>query len=158
MYQTGGFKPVVVAATDVVPSLQSGLVDAFPQTPLGALALQWFGLAPNMLDVPWAPLLGATVISKEAWEAIPAQYHAPLMEAARKNGEEIQAAVRAQDKKAVEVMKKYGLQVNGVDAATFARWQAIAETTYPIVRNKMVGAEVFDKTKKLVTDYRAKHP
>ena len=43
MYQKGGFKPVVVAATDILPSLQSGLLDSFPSSPLAA-RMQWFGL------------------------------------------------------------------------------------------------------------------
>jgi len=158
MYQAAGFKPVVVAATDVVPSLQSGLIDSFPLPPLAALAQQWFGLAPNMLDVPWAPLLGATIINKSAWESIPEQYRPALMESARSNGQAIQAAVRRQDKKAVTVMEKYGLHVNKVDRATEHKWADIAKLTYPVVRNKMVSPEIFDHVQGLVETYRKEHP
>lgn len=155
LYQTSGFKPVVVAATDVVPSLQSGLIDAFPSTPLGALALQWFGLAPNMLDVPWAPLLGATVIKKEAWDMIPEQYRAELLTSSRRIGGEIKADVRRQDDKAIEVMQRYGLTVNKVDAATLAEWETVAQSGWPVVRTKMVDPAIFDQAKKIVDDHRA---
>jgi TRAP-type C4-dicarboxylate transport system substrate-binding protein len=158
MYQRAGFKPVVVAATDVVPSLQSGLIDSFPSTPLGALALQWFGIAPNMLDVPWAPLLGATIITKDAWASIPAQYHAALQESASRNGAEIKDAVRKQDKKAVEVMQRYGLVVNHADQAAAAEWEAVAKETWPVVREKMVSPEIFDEVKGLVEEHRAATP
>ena len=158
MYRKGGFKPVVVAATDVLPSLQSGLLDSFPSTPLAALAMQWFGLAPNMLDVPWAPLQGCTILTEDAWNAIPEQYHEALIESARRNGEETKDEIRRQDRKAIEVMKKYGLVVNEVDEATKQEWIKNAESVYPIVREKMVPSEIFDQTKALVDEYRAKNP
>ncbi|MBT3220834.1 MAG: TRAP transporter substrate-binding protein DctP, partial [Proteobacteria bacterium] len=150
--------PVVVAATDVLPSLQSGLLDSFPSTPLAALAMQWFGLAPNMLDVPWAPLQGCTILTEDAWNAIPEQYHEALIESARRNGEETKDEIRRQDRKAIEVMKKYGLVVNEVDEATKQEWIKNAESVYPIVREKMVPSEIFDQTKALVDEYRAKNP
>lgn len=158
MYQTAGFKPVVVAATDVIPSLQSGLIDAFPSTPLAALAFQWFGLAPNMLDVPWAPLLGATIITQDAWNAIPAKYHEALDAAAQRNAAAISGEVRRQDVKAIDVMKRYGLTVTTVDAASLARWEEIAALTHPVVRAKWVTPELFDKVKGLVEEHRAANP
>lgn len=158
MYQRAGFKPVVIPATDVVPSLQSGLIDSFPSTPLGALAFQWFGLAPNMLDVPWAPLVGAIVITDDAWAQIPEQYHEPLLEAATRIGEETRDDIRRQDRKAIVVMKKYGLTVNEVDDETFDAWVEVAKKTHPVVRNEMVDAEIFDRVKALAEEYRANHP
>lgn len=157
MYQKGGFKPVVVAATDILPSLQSGLLDSFPSSPLAALAMQWFGLTPNMLDVPWAPLMGAVIVKKEAWEAIPAELRPKLLESARRVSAGIQSQIRKQDGKAVEVMKKYGLKVNTVDDATYQRWVQKSEAIYPIVREKIVPAEVFDETKRLVDEYRSQN-
>jgi TRAP-type C4-dicarboxylate transport system substrate-binding protein len=158
MYRKGGFKPVVVAATDILPSLQSGLLDSFPSSPLAALAMQWFGLTPNMLDIPWAPLMGAVIVKKEAWEAIPADIRPKLLASARRVSAEIQGQIRKQDGKAVEVMKKYGLKVNSVDDATRARWIKKSEAIYPIVREKIVPADVFDETKRLVDEYRSKNP
>ncbi len=156
-FRMTGFKPVVLAATDVLPSLQTGLCDAFPNTPLGALSMQWFALAPNMLDLPWSPMVGATIITDSAWEAIPAQYHQDLMASARKNGLETQAEVRRQDSKAIEVMQKYGLKVHEVDAAAEAKWRAKAESTWPIFREKVSDPETFDKVVKLLEEYRATH-
>lgn len=157
-FRACGFKPVVVAATDVIPSLQSGLIDAFPSPPIGALAMQWFGLAPHMLDVPWAPLTAATLITRETWDTIPAEFHAPFMESARRNGAEIKAEIRRQDAKAVTVMQKYGLVVHTVDETTMQRWVKLAESAYPVFRTKMVPPDVFDRAKALVEEYRAAHP
>jgi len=158
MYQKAGFSPRVVAATDVVPSLQSGLLDSFPSTPLGALAMQWFALAPNMLDVPWAPLMGATIITREAWDQIPAEYHETILEIAHRVGEDTKAEIRRQDKKAIEVMKRYGLTVNEVDDQTRAEWEEVAKSIYPVAREKVVSPEIFDEAQRLLEEYRASHP
>lgn len=152
------FEPVVMTANEVLPSLQSGLINAFPSTRLGGLALQWFALAPNMLDVPWAPLVGATVINKAAWESIPEEHRAACMKAARDIGTEMGATIRKQDAKAVPVMEKYGLTVTKVDAATRADWETLGESTWTVMRTKMVPEAVFDKVKGLVDEYRAKNP
>ena len=155
IFKAAGFTPVVLDSTDVLPSLQSGLVNAFPGTPLSALALQWFALAKHMLDVPWAPLMGGTVITKEAWDSIPAQYHEPFLKAAREVGDSIKDEVRRQDKKAIEVMKKYGLTVHAATPEQKAAWEKIAVALYPIVRTKMVPPEIFDEAKRHVEAYRS---
>jgi TRAP-type C4-dicarboxylate transport system substrate-binding protein len=150
-----GFQAVPLSSTDVLPSLQSGLIDTFPATPLAALSQQWFALAPNMLDVPWSPLVGATVITKEVWDAIPAQYHAEFKKAALAAGEDIKTEVRKLDTKAVEVMKKYGLKVTTVDAETRGAWQAAGRKSWAVFRGKMVPEEIFDEAKKHVDEFRA---
>jgi len=152
-----GFNPVAIPSVDMIPSLQSGLIDGFPNTPLYALSAQWFALAPNMLDVPWAPLVGATVISNDIWDQIPAQYHEEFMAAAREIGTGLRDEIRRQDAKAITVMKKYGLNVVEPDAATRRQWKTAAERTYPIMRGKVVPEDVFDRCKSLVEEYRASH-
>jgi TRAP-type C4-dicarboxylate transport system substrate-binding protein len=157
-YKSGGFKPVVIASTDVLPSLQTGLIDAFPSTPLGALALQWFGLAPNMLDLPWAPLEAGMIVSQAAWDTVPAQYQAPMLASARAIGDAMKAEVRRQDAKAIEVMKTYGLKVNTIDDATRKRWEDKAISMYPMIRGKIVPNEIFDQAKGIAEAWRKAHP
>lgn len=155
LFDSFGFNSVVMTATDVLPSLQSGLIDAFPATRLGGLSLQWFALAKNMLDVPWAPLVGATVISTDVWAAIPEQYHAEFMKAARQVGSDMGQTIRRQDVKAVSVMEKYGLTVHQVDDATRAAWNKLGEATWPIVRSEMVPPDVFDAVVQHLQEFRA---
>ena len=158
LFEKFGFNPVVMTATDVLPSLQSGLVNSFPSTRLGALSLQWFALAPNMMDVPWAPLMGATVISKEVWDQIPAEYHERFRAAAKEVGDSVRAEIRRQDEKAVPVMQKFGLKVSTPSAEERARWEAIGAEAAEIWAGKVVPPEIFDKVKALVAEHRAANP
>ena len=143
-FRRAGLNPVVVQSVEVIPSLQSGLIDGFFSTPLATLSLQWFALAPNMLDVPWAPLTGATVITQETWDAIPAQYHEPFMAAAREVGASLKDEIRRQDQAAIAVMQRYGLQRVEVDDSTRQQWEAKAHGLYDYFRSDIVPADVFD--------------
>ena len=150
-----GFNPVVIPSVDMIPSLQSGLIDGFPNTPLYALSTQWFALAPNMLDVPWAPLVGGTVITAETWERIPEHHREPFLQAAREVGDDLKGEIRRQDTKAISVMQRYGLNVVQVDEATHERWNELARGVYPKMRTEIVPTEVFDRAEALVREYRA---
>ena len=59
------------------------MINAFAATPLAALAFQWFALAPNMTDLRFARLTGATIIDKRAWEKIPAELRPKILAASR---------------------------------------------------------------------------
>jgi len=155
-FRRAGLNPVVVQSVEVIPSLQSGLIDGFFNTPLVALSMQWFALAPHMLDVPWAPLTGASVITKQAWEAIPAEYHAPFLQVAREIGAANKAEIRRQDVAAIKVMQKYGLTVETVDAATRRQWAGMARGLYPALRGPVVPEDLFDLTVRIVEGCKAR--
>ena len=78
------------------------------------------------------------------------------MLAAREVGEELKTEVRRQDRKAITVMQKYGLNLVEVDDATRARWRQQAEGIYPRIREDIVPPEIYDRTMELVREYRAR--
>jgi TRAP-type C4-dicarboxylate transport system substrate-binding protein len=104
-----------------------------------------------MLDYPWAYLIGATVVRKEAWEKIPADLRPQLAAAARELGGRIDAEVRRLNDEAVAAMQKQGLEVVKVDPAP---WRAAAEKSWPAVRGKVVPADFFDEVVRARDEYR----
>jgi len=155
IWKAGGFHPVPLASPDILPGLQTGLINAFDVPPLAALANQWFPLAPHMLDLKWAPLIGATIVTKKAWEAIPAASREALLAAAAEAGERLKGEIRTADAKAVEAMKKRGLTVHAVTAEIEAAWRTAAEGVYPKIRGTIVPADMFDEVRRLRDEYRA---
>ncbi|HEY3175537.1 MAG TPA: TRAP transporter substrate-binding protein DctP [Candidatus Polarisedimenticolia bacterium] len=149
-----GFHPVALSSTDILPGLQTGLINAFDTTPLLALSSQWFGLAPHMLDLKWSPLVGATIITKKAWESIPATAREEVAAAAAEAGERFRGEVRASDAKAIETMKKHGLIVRAAGPELEAEWLRAVENVYPRIRGTLVPAEIFDEVRRLRDAYR----
>jgi TRAP-type C4-dicarboxylate transport system substrate-binding protein len=155
LYKAAGFNAVPLETADIVPSLQTKLIDAVPVPPFFAMAAQVDTRAPHMVEVNWAPLVGALVVRKESWEKIPAEVRAKLQAAAAQAGKEIKAAGRLESDESVAAMEKRGLKVTKVTPEVEAEWRAAAEAVYSKVRGKMVPEDIFDRTMKLLQEYRA---
>lgn len=155
LYQSAGFDAKALETADIVPGLSTGLIDAVPLPPFFAMAAQVDTRAPHMLELNWAPLVGALVVRKETWEKIPAATRAKLLEAATKAGEEIKATGRREMAESVVAMEKRGLKVQPVAPEIEAEWRAISEKVYPQIRGKLVPADIFDETMRLLAECRA---
>ncbi len=156
LWKANGFRAVPLAATDILTGLQTGLIEAVPTTPLYALLNQSFGIAHNMNDVKWAPLVGATVISKKTWDTLPEAERTDLLNASREAGISLRGNIRKMGDDAVATMQKRKLNVIHVDAATTAEWRKEAEGVYPKLRGREVPADLFDEVRRLCDEYRAK--
>ncbi|MEY4385423.1 MAG: hypothetical protein RLY20_706 [Verrucomicrobiota bacterium] len=154
IYKSAGFDAVPLETADIVPSLQTKLIDAVPVPPFFAMAGQMDTRAPYMLEINWAPLVGALVVRKETWEKIPEATRAKLITAAQTAGKDIKAAGRKEMEESTAAMQKRGLKVTKLTPETEAEWRTAAEAVYPKIRGKLVPADVFDETLKFIKEYR----
>ncbi|MHB8835244.1 MAG: TRAP transporter substrate-binding protein DctP [Candidatus Methylomirabilia bacterium] len=155
LYKETGFNPVQVSAMDILPGLQTGLLDAFAATPLAALAFQWFALAPNMTDLRFAALTGATIIDRRTWEKIPAALRPKIMAASRASEAPVKEEVRRLNAEAVGVMTKNGLKISRVSAEVQAEWARLLEGLHGKIRGPIVPEAAFDAALAARDDYRA---
>ena len=103
-----------LAVPDVHSSLQTGLVNAMPFPPLYVAANQYFGTTQNMLNMKWGILTAALVIDLKIWNRIKPKYQKTMLKVSEEIGIEYQLNNRKEEDEAVEVMKEYGLKVNGL--------------------------------------------
>jgi TRAP-type C4-dicarboxylate transport system substrate-binding protein len=150
-----GYTPVPLETADILPSIQTGMINAVPSTPYFALATQVYTTANNMLDLNWAPIVGALIITKKAWEELSPEGQAAVREAGAKAGVQLRAKARQEVDDAVEAMKKRGLTVNKPNAEQLKEWNDLADKLYPKIRGKMVPAETFDEVVGYLKAYRA---
>ena len=156
LYKAAGMKPVPLATTDILPALRTGMIEAFDVPPLAALLNQWFGLATNMVEVRWAPLIGATLVDKRAWERIPAGLRPKLFEAAQSAGQRFRGDIRKLSEDAVAAMQKRGLKVVKLDREAVAVWRSEAEAIYPKLRGRVIPADLFDEVRRLRDEHRSR--
>ena len=122
-----GFNPVPLAATDIMTGLQTGMIDAYPTTPLLGLTLQWYRQTPHMVGMGMAPLVGGLVMSKTAWQKLPESDRTLVQAACDRMERRLEVEVPRQDTTAVAEMQKRGLKVVPVPAAKAAEFRAVAE-------------------------------
>jgi TRAP-type C4-dicarboxylate transport system substrate-binding protein len=158
LMKTAGYQPVPLEINDIYMGLQNGMINAVAQPPFWALAGQMYRPAPYMLEVNWAPLVGATVITKKSWDAIPAETREAMLKAAKEAGAQIKTRSRAESDESVAAMKKLGLKVQAASPEIDAEWRKVAEEFYPKIRGKIVPADIFDEVTRLLQEYRRGKP
>ena len=155
LYSQFGFRAVPLDLTELQANLETGLVEAFAVPPLVAAGYQWFASAPNMLNLRFAPIVGAVLIANETWDAIPERQQVLMREAAAEAAREIEEAVRRQEDEAVSEMRKYGLRVIEADETVVAEWNREVEATYPDLRDRFVPGDLMDEALRLRDEFRA---
>ena len=154
VWRSAGFNPVPLPSTELATALQTGLVEALGSPPQVAVISQFFNHARNMTALRWQLLQGATLISKSAWEKLPAELRPQLIEISREAGARLQKEIRDAESRDVEAMQKRGLTVVPVSVAQRALWQKLTESLYPRIRGKVVPAEAFDEAMRYRDEYR----
>lgn len=156
-WKSNGFQPVPLAATDVLTGLQTGMIDAYPTTPLLGLTLQWYRQTPYMVGVGLAPLVGGLIITKQAWNRIPEADRGKILAACAKLERRLTVDVPKQDTTAVAEMKKRGLRVTKVSPANAAEFRSAAQTFAAGMRGDAVPTDVLDLVTRERDAYRQRN-
>jgi TRAP-type C4-dicarboxylate transport system substrate-binding protein len=141
-WRSAGFRPVQLSATDLYPSLQTGMIDCLPSLPLYVLPARLFERARYMNDQPWGYMYGATLVRRDAWEKVPADRRAALIGIARDTGARADAEVRRLNAEAIAAMRRQGLTVVPVDPGP---WRARLEPVQRAARGVVIPAPFYDE-------------
>jgi TRAP-type C4-dicarboxylate transport system substrate-binding protein len=149
----GKFKPVLLSAVDMLPSLTTGMIDTVLYPPVLVLSLRLHDKAKYMLDLPYSTLTGATVVDKKTWDRIPADLQVKLKQVFIDLGKKGTGEARDVEKKSLEKLKAQGVQE--VKVADPQNWEAAVNEIRAFVRGKVVPAATFDEVYRIVKEYRA---
>lgn len=151
-----GYHPVALETTDVMPGLATGLIDAVPTIATLALATQLDTAAPHMLDMRWAPVVGAAVLTRKVWDSLSPAGQAALRGASAQVSTELRAARESADQQAIGAMAKRGLAVHGLADDLRREWEAVVARIQPQIRGKLVPADMFDAVRQAVAEFRGR--
>ena len=154
IWKDNGFKPVALAPTDIMTGFQTGMIDVLATPPLAALSLQWFRQAKFMQASGLAPLSGATVVARSAWDRIDEADRKKLLEDAEAYEKRQRAEIPEQEQIAIDEMVKRGLTVTPADES--AEWQTTATRLAESMRGSLVPREFYDMAVKLRDEFRSR--
>jgi TRAP-type C4-dicarboxylate transport system substrate-binding protein len=106
----GGVTPVGVGLPEVYPSLRTKQIDAFPGTSIAAVVFQWFTQAQYVTQEPRGIVIGAMVVKKDKFAALPAPQQQALLETGRDAQSALTIAIRKDDDKAFETIVGKGVK------------------------------------------------
>lgn len=143
-YKSNGFQPIPLSFNDMVGGLKRGMIEAAPSPAYGASLLQIFRDAPFMLDVKLAPLVGATVLTNDAFNKMSETDRKVILAEASKLEARFMSEAPKLDATAVGTMQQRGLKVTATTPAMMTEFRKTADAMVQTMRGTLVPADVFD--------------
>ncbi|MGR3319227.1 MAG: TRAP transporter substrate-binding protein [Candidatus Anammoxibacter sp.] len=154
LFDSIGLHPVPLSVTDVMTSLQTGLIDSFYASPLGAVALQWFTKVKYMLDLPLANAVGAILMSKKYYDSIEPDLQILLKTIFKDHMERLTKLTRDDNKESIEEIKKYGVELISLSDQNFKEFSIASKKACEIVEGKLFPPTLIADIKKDLEEYR----
>ena len=154
-WRQGGFKPVALAATDIVTGLQTGMIDALAVPPIYAMSVQFFKQAKYLADIPLIPMMGAIVLTKRAWNRISEADREVLFQGGERAENRIFDTIPTLEQTAIRLMGSQGLEVVPIVGTEVEDdWKRIARDFAEDMRGRTVPEAVFDRATAVRDAYR----
>jgi TRAP-type transport system periplasmic protein len=136
-YRAFGASPVPIDVTNVLTSLQTGVVDGFDNTPLFTFATSWYQAAKHLTLAQHAYQPGIVVYSKKWFNGLPKDIQKELTDVPQELVQEGREAVRRMDPVLLKNLARYGIQVHKPSASELAPFKAKAKKLPDQVAAKM---------------------
>lgn len=154
-YKVIGVTPVPLSITEVLTSLQTGIIDGVYGSPLSMLATQWFTRVKYMHNVPLSDASGALLISKRYFDSLPKDLQEILLRNGRKYMRKLVELSREENKKAIEVLKKNGIVITEPPSKKLLdEYDEIGKKARRMLVGKVFSEEWLNKIEKALEEYR----
>jgi TRAP-type transport system periplasmic protein len=129
---------VELAVPDVLTGLETGLINAFTNSPYGSIALQWYAKAKYVTNLKLSVGIGGSVLTQKAWQSISPDAQKVLTDITAENYGALLKRIRDDNKKAMHTLKEKGLEV--IEPTDMVKWATIAVEA----RNKLIADKTLD--------------
>ncbi|HBE89197.1 MAG TPA: ABC transporter substrate-binding protein [Elusimicrobia bacterium] len=150
-----GVKPIPLSITDVMTSLQTGMIDGIYGSPLAVLALQWHTRMKYALSLPMANASGAVLLSKKAFNSLSKEDQAALLAAGDSHFKELTRISRSDNAKSIGLLKKAGITFTApAGKAVVTELEKTGKAARESLTGKLYSAELLARIEKALSDFR----
>jgi TRAP-type C4-dicarboxylate transport system substrate-binding protein len=146
MTSTLNLIPVPLAITDVLSSLNTGIIQATYAPPMGIAAFQWHTKTKYLIDYPIAYAVASFLISQKAWKKIPAKDQKIISEVAEKFMRESNTQTQEDNVNTLAQFKQMGIK--------FIPFPSIDTKKSSTIRNQVISklknSTISEKTLKML--------
>ncbi len=141
-----GVSPHPLSVTDVLLSLQTGMVDTVYASPMGALALQWFTKVNYMSELRMANATGGVLMSKRAFDRLPDKHKKAVREVSKRYMGKLVQKIQEDNNQSITVMKQNGLKITPLpNAAELEKFYAVGKEVQKKLNGKLYSQAVLDQ-------------
>ena len=155
-FKAFGINPIPLSITDVLTSLQTGLINGMYTSPLAGVSLQWYTATKYMLDYPLTNASGAVVIAKRDFDKMPPDIQEILLRNGKQLMRKLTELSRIDNTKSLDVLKKSKIIFTKPDANEIGRYEEIGKNARRLMVGKLYSEDLLNRVEKSVADFRAK--
>ncbi|HNW43823.1 MAG TPA: TRAP transporter substrate-binding protein DctP [Elusimicrobiales bacterium] len=149
-------KPIPLSVTDVMTSLQTGMINGIYGSPLSVIALQWFTRMKYVFSLPITNASGAVLLSKKAFDALSKGDQKILLELSDKYFKELTLQSRKDNEQSLTVLKaKKLIFTDPASPAVTAEFEKAGDTARRALAGKMYPKELLDRVEAALKAFRA---
>jgi len=149
-------KPIPLSITDVMTSLQTGMINSVYGSPMAVIALQWFTKMKYVFSLPLANASGAVLLSKKTFDRLSGEDQKTLLELGERHLKNLTARSRQDNEKSVAVLKNKSLVFTGALPADEAAFEKMGQEARRGLVGKLYTQAQLDRMEKALRELRAK--
>lgn len=150
-----GVKPIPLSITDVMTSLQTGMIDGIYGSPLAVLALQWHTRMKYALSLPMANASGAVLLSKKMFDSLSKEDQSVLLAAGDVHFRELTRISRADNAKSIGLLKKAGITFTSpAGKAVVTELERTGKAARESLTGKLYSEELLGRIEKTLSEFR----
>lgn len=147
-----GATPVRLGVPEVLPSMQTRIIDTLTASALAAVQLQWAGRVTHVTQQSDTVLVGATVMRKSVFDALPAEFQTALRETAAQAHTTLVRTIRREDDAAFNTLRAR-LTVTDLTPHR-AEWDAAAQQTRQRLAGRLYPPALLSRVETLAAEAR----
>ena len=152
-----GITPIPLSIADVMAGLQTGLVNTVTTPPIGAVALQWHTQINYLMDEPFLYIYGVLAIDREVFYKLSPDDQKVFREIMGRIFRELDRLNRADNVKALEALRKQGVEFIKPSAEPLVEWyQYAAAVPKRLVQTGRLSPQMVNNLESLLKEYRLK--
>ncbi len=150
-----GISPIPLSITDVLPGLQTGLINAVAVPPIVALALQWHNHVKYMMDMPLIYIYSLVAMDKKVFSRISEPDRKIVYKVMNVLFNEIDVDNRRDNKKAYSAIVAQGIKVTSPGQGEIPAWRAMADRSIDdLVKSGQISNESLDLYNGFLKEFR----
>ncbi len=147
---------VPLGVPDVLPGLQTGLINACNGSPLAAVALQWHSKIKFATSMELSQSIGAVVLTRKQWDALSPEQRTVVTDESKVLAEQLTRLVRQDNKTALDRMKAQGIQVIATPDEFVREIRAAGLAVSKEFDGQLYAREFRERVEKTLADKRGK--
>ncbi len=149
-------KPIPLSITDVMTSLQTGMINGVYGSPLSVIALQWFARMKYVFALPLTNASGAVLISKKTFDSLSKEDQKVMLDLGEKYFRELTLQSRKENEQSVGILKSKKLVfTEPASPAVVTELEKAGEEARVSLVGKLYSKELLDKVEDALKAFRA---